>query len=96
MRFGLSGAMEKGYHTPRLPSKTFFMAARPVLRYNGKDNGGGRMEKILRFLILAVLVGAAVVAGFYILKLVFKLIVVGAIVLAILALIGAWRRPAQR
>ncbi len=53
------------------------------------------MEKILRFLILAVLVGAAVVAGFYILKLVFKLLVIGAIVIAILALVGAWKRPAQ-
>ena len=42
-----------------------------------------------------MLVGAAVIVGFFLLKLVFKLIVIGAIVIAVLALIGAWRRPAQ-
>ena len=48
------------------------------------------MHKVLRFLILAVLVGAAILAGFYIVRLLFKLLVIGAIVLGIAALIGAW------
>lgn len=47
----------------------------------------------MRFLILAVLVGAAVLVGFFMLRLLFKLLVIGAIVLAILALVRAWSKP---
>jgi hypothetical protein len=50
------------------------------------------MEKIFRFLILAALIGAAVLAGFFILRLLFKLLAIGAIVLGILALVRAWGR----
>jgi len=53
------------------------------------------MDKVLRFLILAVLVGAAVIVGFYIVRLLFKLLVIGAIVIGIIALIRAWERPAN-
>ena len=53
------------------------------------------MDKVLRFLILAVLVGAAVVVGFYMVRLLFKLLVIGAIVVGIIALIRAWERPAN-
>jgi hypothetical protein len=54
---------------------------------------GNGMEKVWRFLILAVLAGAAVLAGLFFLRLVFKLLVIGAIVLGILALV---RRGAGR
>jgi hypothetical protein len=50
------------------------------------------MDKILRFLILAVLVGAAVIVALFIVRLLFKLLVIGAIVIAILALVRAWNR----
>ena len=50
------------------------------------------LKKIFRILLLAVLVGAAVVAGFYVMRLVFRLLIIGAIVLAILALARAWKK----
>ena len=50
------------------------------------------MDKVLRFLVLAVLVGAAVVVGFYMVRLLFKLLVIGAIVIGIVALVRAWNK----
>ena len=53
------------------------------------------MDKVLRFLILALLAGAVVVVAFYMVRLLFKLLVIGAIVIGIVALVRAWQRPAN-
>lgn len=54
------------------------------------------LDKAIRFIILAVLVGAAVVAAIFVVRLVFRLLIIGAVVLAILALVRGWNRGAAK
>ncbi len=74
------------------------LADKRAMRYNTKKDGYGTkdMDKVLRFLILAVLVGAAVVVGFFMVRMLFKLLVIGAIVIGIVALVRAWNRGTAR
>jgi|GEM_PF-5776958 hypothetical protein len=50
------------------------------------------MEKVFRLIILAILAGAVLMAVFFIARLLFRLLIIGAAVLAILALVRAWNR----
>ncbi len=53
------------------------------------------LNKAVRFIILAVLAGATIMAVFFIARLLIKLLVIGAVVLAVLALVRAWNRGAS-
>jgi hypothetical protein len=49
-------------------------------------------NKAIRFIILAVLAGAAIMAVFFIVRLLFKLLIIGVVVLAVLALVKGWNK----
>lgn len=50
------------------------------------------LDKAMRFIILAVLAGAAIMAMFFVVRLLFRLLIIGAVVLAILALVRGWKK----
>lgn len=62
----------------------------------GQTQEKNMLDKAIRFIILAVLVGAAVVAAIFVVRLVFRLLIIGAVVLAILALVRGWNRGAAK
>ncbi len=50
------------------------------------------LSKAIRLIILCILAGAAICAMFFIARLLFRLLIIGAVVLGILALIRGWNR----
>ena len=54
------------------------------------------LNKAIRLVILCILVGAAVVTAFFVMRLIFRLLIIGAVVLAILALVRRWNWGAAK
>lgn len=54
------------------------------------------LNRAIRLIILCILVGAAICAMFFVVRLLFRLLIIGAVVLTVLALIRAWTRGAAK